>query len=314
MERVITYQVKAPMPGQKISGFLKNLGYSSQNRIDLKKDPKAIWLNGEWVRQNHLLSDGDTLKVYIHETENSDQIVPVQLPVDIVYEDEDLMVVNKPAGMPIHPSRRNPDNSLGNALAWYFKEQNRPFVFRCMNRLDRDTSGLTIIAKHSISAAMLGEMTAAKTKEGPGAEGIKKEYLAIVRGTVMPQRGTVNAPIARRESEHLERMVDFVHGDHAVTHYEVLEESDGYSLVRLLLETGRTHQIRVHMQYIGHPLIGDFLYNPDMESIGRQALHAWRLTFTHPITGEHMCFTVPLPEDMSRIAPWRTIDNCETHS
>lgn len=305
MERVITYQVKAPMPGQKISGFLKNRGYSSQNRIDLKKDPKAIWLNGEWVRQNHLLSDGDMLKVYIHETKNSDQIVPVQLPVDIVYEDEDLMVVNKAAGMPIHPSRRNPDNSLGNALAWYFKEQNRPFVFRCMNRLDRDTSGLTIIAKHSISAAMLGEMMAAKTKAGSGAEGIKKEYLAIVRGTITPQRGTVNAPIARRESEHLERMVNFVHGDHAVTHYEVMEESDGYSLVRLLLETGRTHQIRVHMQYIGHPLIGDFLYNPDMESIGRQALHAWRLTFTHPITGEHMCFTAPLPEDMSRIAPWR---------
>lgn len=306
MERVITYQVKAPMSGQKISGFLKNQGYSSQNRIDLKKDPGAIWLNGEWVHQNHLLSDGDTLKVYIHETQNSDQIVPVHIPVEIVYEDEDLMVVNKPAGMPVHPSRKNPDNSLGNALAWYFKQQNRPFVFRCITRLDRDTSGLTIVAKHCVSAAMLGEMAAAKTKNGLCAVGIKKEYLAIVRGNITPERGTVNAPIARKESEHLERMVDFWHGDHAVTHYEVMEECNGYSLVRLLLETGRTHQIRVHMQYIGHPLIGDFLYNPDMEVMKRQALHAWRLTFTHPITGERMCFTAPLPEDMSCIAPWST--------
>lgn len=301
MERVIQYRISDPIPGQKISGYLKTHGYSEQNRVNLKKDPDSIWLNGVRVHQNHLLEDGDRLEVRIHEFENSDQILPVQLPIEIVYEDEDLMVVNKAAGMPIHPSRNNPDNSLGNALAWYFKEKGRTFVFRCINRLDRDTSGLTIIAKHMVSGAVLSQMVAAKSKEGLQAEGIHREYLAIVKGAVNPPLGTINVPIARKESVHLERMVDFSRGERAITHYQVIKEHDGYSLVALQLETGRTHQIRVHMKYIGYPLIGDFVYNPDMTRISRQALHAWKLTFPHPITGEHMEFTAPLPRDMSQI-------------
>lgn len=301
MERVIQYRISDPVPGQKISGYLKIHGYSEQNRVNLKKDPDSIWLNGVRVHQNHHLEDGDMLEIRIHEFENSDQILPVQLPIEIVYEDEDLMVVNKAAGMPIHPSRNNPDNSLGNALAWYFKEKGRPFVFRCINRLDRDTSGLTIVAKHMVSGAILSQMVAAKSKEGLQAEGIHREYLAIVKGRVNPPRGTITAPIAKKESVHLERMVDFTRGERAVTHYQVVKEQDGYSLVALQLETGRTHQIRVHMKYIGYPLIGDFVYNPDMSRIGRQALHAYKLTFLHPITGKHMEFTAPLPHDMRQI-------------
>ncbi len=206
------------------------------------------------------------------------------------------MVINKPAGMPIHPSMNNYYNSLANALAYYFEQQNCPFVFRCINRLDRDTSGLTIVAKHYVSAGMLSAMIANKATSG-----ITREYLAIAKGSVRPLEGTITAPLGRKEGSIIERTVDFENGESAVTHYRVLDEKNGHSLVSLILETGRTHQIRIHMKYLGYPLIGDYLYNPDMEQIQRQALHAWKLSFVHPITGEKMQFTAPLPEDMAAV-------------
>ena len=138
---------------------------------------------------------------------------------------------------------------------WYYTEQGKPFIFRCTNRLDRDTSGLTVIAKHLISSSILSSMGARHE--------IKREYLAIVRGSVTPPSGTIDAPLARTGSSMIERKVDFKHGERAVTHYKVVEEKNGHSLVSLILETGRTHQIRVHMQYLGFPLVGDYLYNPD---------------------------------------------------
>ena len=339
MDRKISYQINGLEKPQKISGFLKEKGYSRQNLVDLRKDEQAICLNGTYVHMNHMLAEGDVLTVWIRETDNSGQIRPVKLPFAIVYEDEDLLVINKPAGMPVHPSRGNPDNSLGNALAWYFKEQGVPFVFRCINRLDRDTSGLTIVAKHAVSAAILGQMVRAKAEQGIKAPGIHRTYLALVEGKVVPVSGVIDAPIARQEDRCLRRVVDFKRGDRAVTHYRVLtgwqtgNAQKFRSLVKLQLETGRTHQIRVHMAYLGHPLVGDFLYNPaygenqidrrDDENsgerhfscgktfscergqydIGRQALHAWKLSFFHPMTGEPMEFTAPLPPDMQRLIP-----------
>ena len=198
--------------------------------------------------------------------------------------------MNKPAGMPVHPSLNNYRNSLANALMYYYQAQGLPFIFRCTNRLDRDTSGLTVIAKHLVSSSILSAL--AVNHE------ITREYLAIVRGTPAPSAGTINAPIGRTGSSLIKRKVDFENGEHAVTHYRVLDTKNGLSLVSLILETGRTHQIRVHMKYIGHPLIGDYLYNPDMEHMRRQALHSYRLAFRHPISGEQMAFTAPLPEDM----------------
>ncbi len=295
MERTFTYNITESSHGQSISTFLKHLGYSSQNLVDLKKMPASVLLNGEWVYLNQKLQTGDTLNIHITETVSSEKIVPVKLPLNIIYEDEDLMVVNKPADMPIHPSMNNYKNSLGNALAYYFAEQNTPFIFRCINRLDRDTSGLTIIAKHMVSAGMLSAMVANK-KDG----GIVREYLALVRGSVTPAQGIINAPIARKEGSILERVVDPA-GEEAITHYQVITEKNGHSLVSLILETGRTHQIRVHMKHLGFPLIGDYLYNPDMEFMPRQALHSYRLKFVHPITGENMEFTAPLPEDMYQV-------------
>lgn len=296
MERILSYTITAEAEQQQISSFLKHQGYSSQNLIELKKMPESVLVNGVWTHMNQRLHTGDTLTIHIQEAASSEKIPPVELPLDIIYEDEDLMVVNKPAGMPIHPSMNNYENSLGNALAFYFASQNKPFIFRCINRLDRDTSGLTIIAKHMVSAGMLSAMVAQKETNG-----ITREYLAIVRGSVSPQEGTISAPLSRKPGSILERQVDFEHGEHAVTHYRVIDEKNGHSLLSLILETGRTHQIRVHMKYLGYPLVGDYLYNPDTEYIQRQALHSYKLMFTHPITHEAMEFTAPLPADMQQI-------------
>lgn len=297
MNRTLTYRITPSDEGRTISSYLKQLGFSSQNLISLKNMPDSVLVNGVFTFMNARLKAEDILTIHIQETASSEKIPPVELPLSIVYEDEDLMVVNKPAGMPIHPSMKNYENSLGNALAWYFAKQNKPFIFRCINRLDRDTSGLTIIAKHMVSAGILSTMVAQKGQ----ADSIQREYLAISRGPVTPSAGTITAPLARKEGSVIERVVDFEKGERAVTHYHVLEYKNGHSLLSLQLETGRTHQIRVHMKYLGYPLIGDYLYNPDTEYITRQALHSYRLAFTHPITRKEMCFTAPLPQDMQAV-------------
>ena len=297
MNRTITYRIPEGQQLRSIQSYLKSLGYSVQNLTALKQDAGSVLLNGAPVILKTLLHGGEILTVHIREAAHSEKIPPVELPLDILYEDEDLMVLNKPAGMPIHTSMNNYTNTLANGLAYYFARQEKPFVFRCINRLDRDTSGLTVIAKHAVSVAILGRMVSAKEQ----AAALHREYLGIVRGHLEPAAGTIDAPLSRKSGSIIERTVDFDHGERAVTHYRVLEEKNGHSLVSLELETGRTHQIRVHMLYLGHPLIGDYLYNPDREYISRQALHAHRLSFPHPMTGEPMTFTAPLPEDMRSV-------------
>lgn len=293
MERIITYHIDAHADGLRTEQFLRRRGYSCQNLTQLKKMPESILINGVWSYMRTPLSAGDTLTVHIRENESSPNIPPMDLPLCIVYEDEDIIVVNKPAGMPVHPSLNNYRNSLANALMYYYHQQGKPFIFRCTNRLDRDTSGLTVIAKHMVSSSILSAMTARHK--------IRREYLAIVRGHVTPPSGTIDAPIGRAGTPLIERRIDFEHGERAVTHYRVVKEKNGHSLVSLVLETGRTHQIRVHMKYLGFPLVGDYLYNPDMEYIQRQALHSHSLSFRHPITGEDLKFEAELPEDMLRI-------------
>ncbi len=293
MERILDYVITEEYEGLKISQFLSRQGFSLQNMTLLKKMPENTLLNGKFVHLKEKVTAGDHLRIHIQEQQSSKKIPPVKLPLDIIYEDQDLMVINKPAGMPIHPSQNNYENSMANALAWYFKEKGQAFVFRCANRLDRDTSGLTIVSKHMFSGNIISTMTAKRE--------IHREYLAICRGSVEPKKGIIDAPLERKGTSIIEREVNFKTGERAVTHYQVVEERNGHSLVRLVLETGRTHQIRVHLKYLGFPLVGDYLYNPDMEYIHRQALHACRLTFRHPVTGENMEFIAPLPEDMKRI-------------
>lgn len=293
MERIIQYEITTQESGLRAEQYLRRRGYSYQNLTQLKKMPESILINGIWSYLKTELKTGDVLTVHITEKESSPNIPPVRLPLDIVYEDEDLIVINKAAGMPIHPSLNNYRNSLANALMWYYSRQEKPFIFRCTNRLDRDTSGLTVIAKHLVSSSILSGMSVRHE--------IEREYLALIRGTLTPSSGTICAPIGRAGTSMIERKIDFKNGEQAITHYRVKEEKNGYSLVSLILETGRTHQIRVHMKHIGFPLIGDYLYNPDMEKINRQALHSYRLTFRHPVTGRQMEFTSPIPEDMRRI-------------
>ena len=293
MNRNIDYIIDEVSAGLRVEQFLRRKRYSGQNLSEIKRMPKSILVNGVHYYMRQELSTGDHLQVRICETQNSEKIPPTKLPLDIVYEDEDLLVLNKPAGMPIHPSLNNYTNSIANALAYYFQSQGKPFIFRCCNRLDRDTSGLTIVSKHLVSGSILSDMT--KYRE------VHREYLAIARGSVTPSEGTIQAPLGRKEGTIIERTVDWEHGEDAVTHYKVVKEANGHSLVSLRLETGRTHQIRIHMKYLGYPLIGDYLYNPDMEYMTRQALHSHHMEFTHPITGEHMSFTAPLPEDMVRV-------------
>ena len=293
MNRTLTYTITSNEHKTKIEHFLRDKGYSRHLLISLKQDTHSVLVNGQPRYMNERLVDGDELTINIREDEVSEKIEPVNLPLNILYEDEDIIVINKPAGMPIHPSINNYGNTLANALAYYYEKQNRPFIFRCTNRLDRDTSGVTIIAKNQLSSGILS--TKVMHHE------VDREYLAIIRGTDLPASGTINAPIGRKPDSIIERMVDFEDGEEAITHYKVLKKENGHSLVSLKLETGRTHQIRIHMKYLGYPLIGDYLYNPDMEFITRQALHSYRMSFNHPITNELMEFIAPLPEDMQRI-------------
>lgn len=289
MKRTFYYTIPQKFNNIPLLDFLKAEGYSHQVITHLKRTMNGILLNGSWAHVWDRLQTGDYLTIQLIENTSSENIVPADLPLSIVYEDEDILVINKPAGMPIHPSQGNYDNTLANALAFHYKAQNEPFTYRCINRLDKDTTGLLIVAKHMYSASLLYDMSAKRE--------ISRTYLAIATGEV-PEEGTITAPIARAEGSTIERCVDEENGEYACTHFKRVSYKDGYSLVSLKLETGRTHQIRVHMKSIGHPLPGDFLYNPDYSRIQRQALHSFKLAFRHPITGEQLAFQAPIPEDM----------------
>lgn len=290
MQRNFTYQITDEFHNCTISSYLKAKCYPHAVMVHLKKTPESILLNGKWEYVNTHVKTGDLLEIKLIEEDCSTNIPPVYAPLSIVYEDEDILVIDKPANMPVHPSLNHYENTLANAVCYYFTNQGISYTFRCVNRLDKNTTGLTIIAKHMLSSAILSQDVAVKN--------IKREYLAIVCGKT-DDFGTIDAPIGRKDSSTIERQIDYVHGERAITHYRKIDSKNGYTLLSLILETGRTHQIRVHMSSIGHPLIGDFLYHPASTELSRQALHSCKLEFRHPITKETMVFTAPLPSDMT---------------
>ena len=293
MERVLEYIISSDTNPVTVLDFLKQEGFSRHILSSMKNSSgNCIVLNGERGFGRAVLKEGDRLVVTVPEVESGENIIRTEMDLDILYEDEDILVINKPAGMPVHPSMGNYENTLANGIAWYFSQKGEDFVYRCINRLDRDTTGALILAKNPLSAAVLSVQM--KRRQ------IRRTYLALVDG-VLPESGVVDAPIARMEGSVITREVNFETGESAVTHYERLAVGRYYSLAELHLETGRTHQIRVHMKYIGHPLPGDYLYHPDYRRIQRQPLHSFQLEFTHPITKEPMLFTAPVPEDF-RIA------------
>lgn len=302
MTRHFHYKISQEDSGISIYKYLQQQGFSRQNIVELKKIPESILVNSIWSYVNHSLNEGDLLDIYVTENKPSAKIIPIDLPLSILYEDEDLLIIDKAADMPIHPSFRHYENTLANAVAFYYANKNIPYVFRCINRLDRDTTGLTMLAKHMVSGGILSTMAAQRE--------ITREYYAIVENSDLSLKEgmmqTINAPIARCGDSIITREVNLVRGEHAVTHYKVLACIHDYALLSLKLETGRTHQIRVHMSYINHPLLGDSLYGGCMTNIKRQALHSRRLSFVHPITKESLSFCAALPYDMQSLLPFST--------
>lgn len=306
MTRTVQYKIEEQHNGKCISMFLKEKEYSRAVIIELKKTKTGIQKNGTWAGVNEILNTGDILEICLTEQGASENIVPKELQLDILYEDEDILVVNKPYDTPIHPSVNNYNNTLANGVVHYYQQQNKPYIFRCINRLDRDTTGVTILAKNLISASILSK----RMKE----RGLSRTYVAFVEG-ITKEEGTIDLPIGREEGTIIKRKIDEKEGKHAITHYCKLEElqveGKAVSVVALQLETGRTHQIRVHMASIGHPLLGDFLYNESNHMLTRQALHAASCAFYHPITGEYKRITAPLPKDMEMLMQRSSNESCD---
>ncbi len=290
--RKITYEIEEKDRGRTVLSYLKERGYSSRVLSGLKRNPYGITIGRKRVTVQKQLRPGDQLTVRITNKESQladEYLKPVNIPLEILFEDEDVLVINKPPHMATHPSLGNRDTTLANAVAYYMLQKNREFVFRPVHRLDKDTSGAILLGKNAHSAGVLGEDLKVKK--------VERTYLAILKGTLPEKAGTVDAPIGRNPGSVISRRIDPA-GDPAITHYRVLSEGQGYSLVRLKLETGRTHQIRVHMAHLGAPVAGDFLYGEEDAELGRQALHSESLKFTQPVTGEALSFRCPLPEDL----------------
>ena len=288
MNRTISYNLQNE-DNKTIIAFLKEKGYSIPILQKLKSNPCDVILDGEPGFLNREIKNRINLTTVIREYENSD-FIPSNVPLDILYEDEDLIVINKNKDMPIHPSIKHREGTLANALSYYYRNEDSPFVYRCINRLDKNTTGITIIAKNPLSSAILSRQMK--------ADNIHRIYYAVVRG-IIDKKGIIDAPIARTSDSIITREVNFQTGQNAITEYEPIESAGGNTLVKCRLKTGRTHQIRVHMAYIGHPLVGDFLYGKEENTgvNGRQLLHAGEIEFTHPITCKNMHITAPLPAD-----------------
>lgn len=282
--------------------LVKNNKYKNINEILSLEFKISTRLKNKLIKKNMLFLNnttcdtrapvkiGDKLIIDFNYEEENSNIVPNGMDLDIIYEDDWLLIVNKPSGIAIHPSILHFNNSLSNGIRFYFDKIGLKKKIRPVNRLDKDTSGLVIFAK----CEYIQECLSLQMQEGI----LKKEYLCLVSGTINQKSGTINLPIARKEGSIMERCID-EKGKQAITHYKVIKEFKNYSLVECRLETGRTHQIRLHMASIGHPLLGDTLYGTSSSLISRQALHSYKIKFIHPITKKEIELIAKLPQDIN---------------
>lgn len=289
--------VSAENAGVRIDKFLAEAdGELTRSAIVKLIEEENITVNGAVPNKNLKLKAGDRVELFVPEPVLP-EAKPENIPLDIVYEDDDLLVVNKPRGMVVHPAAGNPDGTLVNALLYHCGDSLsgingvlRPGI---VHRIDKDTSGLLIVAKNDFSHKLLAE----QIKE----HSFTRKYRAVVCGNIKDDEGTINAPIGRHPTERKKMAVTMKNSREAVTHYKVLERFGKYTYVELTLETGRTHQIRVHMAYIGHPVAGDPVYGGKkyLASLNGQCLHAFFISFVHPRTGGTLTLSAPLPEYFS---------------
>ncbi|GED59152.1 RluA family pseudouridine synthase [Brevibacillus formosus] len=291
LEELISFTVDEADAGQTVREVLQKRYGVSRRLLIRAKFKGSITRNGVLVFVNEKLQAGDKIAVMVEE-EAEETVSPEDMPLSIRYEDEDLMVIAKPAGLVVHPTGNHPSGTLANGMIAYWKKRGEHRKFRAVNRLDKDTSGLMIVAKNQWAHEQFSRMQQIRT--------LQRTYRAIVQGIVESDEGTIDAPIGLAENSFITRQVR-PDGQTAVTHYRVLARGEGMSFVEVKLETGRTHQIRVHMSSEGHPLAGDDLYGGEREHIGRQALHAWGLSFVHPRSGLAMSWEEPLPNDMEQL-------------
>jgi len=295
----LTYTAGAPDQDTFLRDILFSKLLLSRSLVIRLKQQSKIKVNGYTARTNYRINAGDFITVDMDFTEEN-KIVPEPVPIEIVYEDEDFLVVNKPAGMSTHPSRQGGAGTLANAVTYYWQGLGRNTLFRPINRLDRDTSGLVLIGNSQF--AHQGMFNRKKSRS------IKRQYAALVEGAVAEDSDRIDQSIARLDDKRRKRIVH-PDGQPAVTHYQVLERYPEHTLLSLELETGRTHQIRVHLSFLGHPVCGDLLYGCASPLIDRQALHAGRMCFIHPRSGREVILEVPLPADIQT-----AVDRLKAHS
>lgn len=268
--------------------LINELHISSRLLTKLKKN-NSIYLNNKNVYLDYPLKYGDNIFIDIDFNETSENIIPIKMNLDIIYENDAYIVVNKPANMPVHPSALHFNDSISNGIQYYFNQNNIKTKIRPVNRLDMNTSGIVIFAKNEyVQEALINQM---KSNQ------FKKEYIAVLDGNLNTLKGTINVPIARKDNSIIERCIS-PEGKPSITHYELIKNLDNYCIVRFWLETGRTHQIRVHCKHIGHPIVGDTLYGTKSNDITRQALHAHKVSFIHPITHELVKYEAKIPSDI----------------
>lgn len=286
MSRVIEYIIPDEFSGKKLVAFLRgSVNISSRMLTQLKKDPNGLKKNGEHIRTVDKVFSGDIIAIKFPDEANS--IEPSDFSdLKIVYEDDDILIINKPAFLAVHPTHNHQGDTLANQVAGYMLSKQKSPVFRAVGRLDKSTSGLIIIALNKHSAFKLSEKN-------------KKEYLAIAEGKI-DGCGTINRPIYRPDPGKTLRAVGET-GEKAITHYESIASNGEHTLLRVILETGRTHQIRVHFSSMGHPLAGDEMYGGSKKYIDRAALHCEKISFFHPVTGEALDFTAEMPPDMKSL-------------